>query len=73
MYDFHGVELYTIYDSHDVYLHVLQTIYMYKFSRCHAIIFHGFFLSVDRFSAKFIRFLPIRTFEVQTITKTSSL
>jgi hypothetical protein len=42
IYDSHGVDLYTIYDSHSVYLCVLCTICMYKFSRCHAVIFYVF-------------------------------
>jgi hypothetical protein len=42
MYDSHGLELCTIYDSHDVYLRVLWTICMYKFSTCHVVIFTGF-------------------------------
>jgi hypothetical protein len=49
MYDSHGVELCTMYDSHSVYLCVLWTICMYKFSRCHAIIFHGFFFPLTNF------------------------
>jgi hypothetical protein len=44
MHDSYGLELRTMYDSHSVYLRVLWTICMYKFSRCHVIIFHGFFV-----------------------------
>jgi hypothetical protein len=32
-----------MYDSHGVYLRVLLTIYMYKFSRYHIVVFHDFF------------------------------
>jgi hypothetical protein len=42
MYDYYGLELCTMYDSHDVYLYVLLTIYMYKFSRCYIVVFYGF-------------------------------
>jgi hypothetical protein len=42
IYDSHGLELCTIYDSHDIYLCVLWTIYIYKFSRCHAVVFTVF-------------------------------
>jgi hypothetical protein len=42
MYDSHGVDLCIMYDSHGVYLSVLRTICMYKFSRCHTVIFHVF-------------------------------
>jgi hypothetical protein len=38
----HGVDLYTMYDLHGVYLHVLWTICMSKFSRYYAVIFHDF-------------------------------
>jgi hypothetical protein len=31
-----------MYDSYDIYLRVLWTICMYKFSRCHIIDFHYF-------------------------------
>jgi hypothetical protein len=31
-----------MYDSHDIYLRVLWTICMYKFSRCHVIVFTVF-------------------------------
>jgi hypothetical protein len=57
MYDSHGVDLCIMYDSHDVYLRILCTICMYKFSRYHTVIFHDFF-SNDRFFIKFDRFLP---------------
>jgi hypothetical protein len=50
MYGSHGFELCTMYDSHVIYLRVLCTIYMYKFSRCHAVIFHGFFVQFTVFS-----------------------
>jgi hypothetical protein len=43
MYDSHGLELCTMYDSHDVDLRVLWTICIYKFSRYHIVVFHGFF------------------------------
>jgi hypothetical protein len=49
MYDFHGVNLCTMYDSHDVYLYVLWTIYMYKFSRYHVVVFHIFFFPMTDF------------------------
>jgi hypothetical protein len=49
-------ELYTMYDSHGVYLRVLWIICLYKFSRCHAVIF-TVFCSIYRFSAKIVRFL----------------
>jgi hypothetical protein len=52
MYDSHGFELCTMYDSHVIYLRVLCTIYMYKFSRCHAVIFHGFFVQFTIFQQK---------------------
>jgi hypothetical protein len=41
-----------MYDSHDDYLHVLWTIYMYKFSRCHVVVFHGFFIPFTDFRQK---------------------
>jgi hypothetical protein len=44
VYDFYGLELCTMYDSYDVYLRVLWTICIYKFSRCHVVVFHGFFV-----------------------------
>jgi hypothetical protein len=49
IYDSHGLELCTMCDSHCVYLHVLWTIYMYKFSRCHVIVFYDFFFSFTDF------------------------
>jgi hypothetical protein len=58
MYDSHGVDLCTMCDSHSVYLRLLWTICMYKFSRYHNIALHSFFLSNDRFSEKISRFLP---------------
>jgi hypothetical protein len=57
MYDSHNVDLCNMCDSHGVYLRVLWTIYMDKFSRCHVIVFHDFFCSNDQFSGKFDRFL----------------
>jgi hypothetical protein len=44
VYNFYGLKLCTMYDSHGVYLRILWTIYMYKFSRCHVVIFHDFFV-----------------------------
>jgi hypothetical protein len=52
MYDSHGLKLCTMYDSHGIYLRVLWTICMYKFSRCHAVVFHGFFVPFTDFWAK---------------------
>jgi hypothetical protein len=49
MYASHGVDLCTMYDSHGVYLCILLTICMYKFSRCHAIVFHGFSIPMPDF------------------------
>jgi hypothetical protein len=49
VYDFYGLELCTMYDSHGVYLCVLWTICVYKFSRCHVIAFHGFFVPFTDF------------------------
>jgi hypothetical protein len=49
MYDSYGLELCTMYDSHDVYLRVLWTICMYKFSRCHIVIFHVFSFHLPNF------------------------
>jgi hypothetical protein len=37
------LELCTMYDSHGVYLCVLWTICMYKFSITHVVVFHSFF------------------------------
>jgi hypothetical protein len=42
MYDFHVLELCTMYESHGIYLRVLWTICMYKFSKCHAVVFMVF-------------------------------
>jgi hypothetical protein len=44
----HDVDLGTMCDSHCVYLCVLWTICMYKFSRCYTI-FHGFFFPMIEF------------------------
>jgi hypothetical protein len=49
MYDSHDLKLCTMYDSHCVYLRVLWTICMYKFRRCHAVVFHGFFFPFTEF------------------------
>jgi hypothetical protein len=46
--DFYGLKLCTMYDSHDLYLRVLWTICIYKFSICH-VIFHDFFISFINF------------------------
>jgi hypothetical protein len=43
MYDPHNLELCTMYVSDIIYLRVLLTLCMYKFSRCYDIVFHGFF------------------------------
>jgi hypothetical protein len=59
MYDSYSLELCTIYDSHGVYLRVLWTICMYKFSRCHVVIFHGFLFHLQ-FSIK-IGWFPVKT------------
>jgi hypothetical protein len=48
--DYYGLELCTMYDSHGVYLRILWTIYMYKFSRCHVIIFTVFSFHLPIFS-----------------------
>jgi hypothetical protein len=45
----HGMDLCTMCDFHGVYLRVLHTICMYKFSRCHVIVFHGFFFPMTDF------------------------
>jgi hypothetical protein len=45
-----------MYDSHSVYLHVLWIIYMYKFSRCHVVVFHGFFVPFTEFRQKLAGF-----------------
>jgi hypothetical protein len=52
MYDSHGLELCTMHDSYGIYLCVLLTNCMYKFSRCHAIIFHNFFVPFTDFRQK---------------------
>jgi hypothetical protein len=52
MYDSHGLELCTMYDSHDIYLLVLWNICMYKFSRCHPVVFHDFFVPFTDFRQK---------------------
>jgi hypothetical protein len=49
IYDSLGLELCTIYESHSVYLHVLWTICIYKFSKCHAVVFHGLFVPFTDF------------------------
>jgi hypothetical protein len=49
MYDFYGLELCIMYDSHVVYLRVLWTICMYKFSRCHIVGFHDFLFHLPIF------------------------
>jgi hypothetical protein len=51
------LKLCTMYDSHGVYLRVLWTICMYKFSITHVVVFHDFFHSIYRISAKIGRFL----------------
>jgi hypothetical protein len=56
MYDFYGLELCIMYDSHGVYLRVLRTIYMYKFNRCHVVVFHGFFVPFTDFRQKLAGF-----------------
>jgi hypothetical protein len=56
MYDSYGVDLCTMYDSYDVYLRVLWTICMYKFSRCHAVVFHDFFFPMTDFLQNSIGF-----------------
>jgi hypothetical protein len=45
-----------MYDSHGVYLRVLWTICMYKFSRCHVIVFHSFFVPFTDFQQKLAGF-----------------
>jgi hypothetical protein len=49
IYDSYDLKLCTMYDSYDVYLCILWTIYMYQFSRCHAVISHGFIFSLTDF------------------------
>jgi hypothetical protein len=61
MYNSHGLEWCTIYNSHGVYLRVLWTICMYKFSSCHTVVFHGFLfhlpisVKIASFLTKFVR------------------
>jgi hypothetical protein len=57
VHNFYGLELCTIYDSHDIYLRVLWTICMYKFSRWSCRCFSRFFRSIYWFSTKIGRFL----------------
>jgi hypothetical protein len=38
-----------MYDSHGVYSRVLCTICMYKFNRCHTVIFYGFLFQLPIF------------------------
>jgi hypothetical protein len=52
MYDSYIIELCTMYDFHGIYLRVLWTIYMYKISRCHVVIFYGFFVPFTEFQQK---------------------
>jgi hypothetical protein len=52
MYDSHGLELCTMYNSHSVYLCILWTICMYKFSRCHDVVFHDLFVPFTDFWQK---------------------
>jgi hypothetical protein len=52
MYASNCLELCTMYDSHGVYLRVLWTICMYKFSTTHVVIFHGFFVPFTEFRQK---------------------
>jgi hypothetical protein len=44
------LELCTMYDSYGVYLCVLWTICMYKFNRCHVVVFTVFSFHERRFS-----------------------
>jgi hypothetical protein len=57
MYDSYGLELCIMYDSYGAYLCILWTICMYKFSRCHVVVFSQFFSSIYRFLTKISRFL----------------
>jgi hypothetical protein len=52
MYDSYSLELCTMYDSRDIYLRVLRTICIYKFSRYHVVVFHGFFVPFTEFRQK---------------------
>jgi hypothetical protein len=52
MYASNCLELCTMYDSHGVYLCVLWTICMYKFSTTHVVVFHGFFILFTEFLQK---------------------
>jgi hypothetical protein len=52
MYDSYGLELCTMYDSYDVYLRVLWTIYMYTISIYHIVVFTGFFIPFTDFRQK---------------------
>jgi hypothetical protein len=52
MYASNCLELCTMYDSHGVYLRVLWTICMYKFSTTHVIVFHDFFVPFTEFLQK---------------------
>jgi hypothetical protein len=38
--------------THGVYLRILWSIYIYKFNRCHAVIFYGFFVPFTDFRQK---------------------
>jgi hypothetical protein len=49
MYDSYDLDLCNMYDSHGVYLCVLWTICMHKFSKYNVIVFHGFFVSFTDF------------------------
>jgi hypothetical protein len=52
MYASNCLKLCTMYDSHGVYLCVLWTICMYKFSTTHVVVFHGFFVPFTEFLQK---------------------
>jgi hypothetical protein len=56
MYASNCLELCSMYDSHGVYLCVLWTICMYKFSTTHAVVFHGFFVPFTEFLQKSVGF-----------------
>jgi hypothetical protein len=56
VYNFYGLGLYTMFDSHDVYLCVLYTICMYKFSRCHIVVFTIFLFHLPIFDKKMAGF-----------------
>jgi hypothetical protein len=49
-----------MYDSHVIYLRVLWTIYMYKFSICHIVGFHDFFVPFTDFDKNCSVFDKIR-------------